>query len=101
MIPSSLSYRTELLAFDRACRSMMRKTGHRTELWPVHSDAGVPRIAEIRLRRAQAVVHALQRVRHGHAGEILQALVSQLPRHPHPQRAAEGHGKIAVIHPPG
>ena len=62
---------------------------------------GVPGIASFGRRRSEALAKAFHRVGNRKVGDEFHALVPQLAGHPQPQRAAELHRQIAVIHSHG
>ena len=72
--------------------------GTQTSMW---ADLRCRRTRHNRLpaTRSPALAESLERVGGRDAGDVLHALVAELARHAQAERAAEGHGKIAVVHP--
>src|SRR5579863_699576 len=62
------------------------------------SDARVPGITVFASYRAAAIAKALQTVRDRQVIDEFYVFVADLPRQPHAQRSAMGHGKVAAIH---
>ena len=58
------------------------------------SDARVPRVPDLPRNGPQPLPNVLQTVRHRNARKIFDALISQLPRHPQPQRSPMQRGNL-------
>src|SRR6516225_7858153 len=62
------------------------------------SDAGVPGVACLASRRAEAFTEPFQTVCDRQASDEFYVLVADLPREPQAKRSTVGHGKVAAIH---
>src|SRR6266480_1095324 len=62
------------------------------------SDAGVPGVACLASRRAEAFTEPFQTVCDRQASDEFYVLVADLPREPHAKRSTVGYWKLAAIH---
>src|SRR5579871_73290 len=65
---------------------------------PRDSDAGVPGVSALGSCRTQTFTKRFKRVRQGYAGDVFDALVSELAREAKAHWSAKGDGKIGTVH---
>ena len=97
----------DLFLMSAVCPRMTTKSRGPTEqvratlLGPTESDAGVPRVATFRRRRAQALAELVEFISQGEPGDVLDVLVAQLTGNAQAKRSAEGDGKLTAVHTDG
>ena len=96
IIPAGRIYLSFATLMDRAPHLM--PAGGRPCVRLQDSDARKPRVTSLRRGRPEALAELLDVVGHGEVRDVFHALVTELPRHAHPERAAEPDWQLAAVH---